>query len=248
MSDFDREAERERLREKYERDREKRQSTQRMSELLLKGATMTNQHCGECGDPIFRYEGTEFCPTCEHDGTAAETDEGAGGSDGQAPSDRDAAAADRSAAAAGETTDGTAADRSTPGAVDAASGPGPASESPRSADAGNVADADPQSAGPDEGGSATVDAGDVPRDRGSGAAPTAADVDGAARPDPARVERDAPTGEGGDGAGRATTRASLERTLVRFARAAEGADDPRRARELLAAAREAAEALAALDR
>jgi len=42
-------------------------------------------------------------------------------------------------------------------------------------------------------------------------------------------------------------RASLRRTVTRFARAAEGTDEPRRARELLAAAREAAETLAALE-
>lgn len=65
MSDFDREAERERLREKYERDRKEREATERMSELLLQGATMTNAHCSECGDPIFRYDGQEFCATCE---------------------------------------------------------------------------------------------------------------------------------------------------------------------------------------
>ncbi|MFB6154668.1 MAG: Sjogren's syndrome/scleroderma autoantigen 1 family protein, partial [Haloferacaceae archaeon] len=72
MSDFDAEAEREKLREKYERDREKREATQRMSELLLKGATMTNKHCDRCGDPIFRYQGQEFCPTCQREQAAQE--------------------------------------------------------------------------------------------------------------------------------------------------------------------------------
>jgi uncharacterized Zn finger protein (UPF0148 family) len=65
MSDFDREAEREKLREKYEEDKEKRQASERMSELLLQGATMTNRHCKECHSPVFRYEGDEFCPTCQ---------------------------------------------------------------------------------------------------------------------------------------------------------------------------------------
>jgi uncharacterized Zn finger protein (UPF0148 family) len=68
MSDFDKEAERERLREKYEAEQEDREATQHMSELLLKGATMTNSHCGTCGDPIFRYDGQEFCPSCNVDG------------------------------------------------------------------------------------------------------------------------------------------------------------------------------------
>jgi len=65
MSDFDEEAERERLRERFEEDETEREATERMSELLLQGATMTNAHCSECGDPVFRYEGQEFCATCE---------------------------------------------------------------------------------------------------------------------------------------------------------------------------------------
>ncbi|MFB6186917.1 MAG: Sjogren's syndrome/scleroderma autoantigen 1 family protein [Halobacteriaceae archaeon] len=65
MSDFDKEAERERLREKYEGDQEKREATQQMSELLLQGATMTNKHCDTCSSPIFRHQGQEFCPNCQ---------------------------------------------------------------------------------------------------------------------------------------------------------------------------------------
>ena len=65
MSDFDKEAEREKLRQQYETDKEERKSTQRMSELLLQGATMTGKHCDTCGDPIFRYDGNEFCSTCQ---------------------------------------------------------------------------------------------------------------------------------------------------------------------------------------
>ncbi len=64
MSDFDKEKEREKLRRKFERDEERRRSTEQMSELLLKGATMLNVHCQECASPIFRHEGNEFCPTC----------------------------------------------------------------------------------------------------------------------------------------------------------------------------------------
>jgi uncharacterized Zn finger protein (UPF0148 family) len=63
--DFDKEAEREKLRKKYEHDQKKREATEQMSELLLQGATMTNTHCSECSNPIFRYEDQEFCPTCE---------------------------------------------------------------------------------------------------------------------------------------------------------------------------------------
>jgi UPF0148 protein len=65
MSDeFDKEAERKKLREKFADDEEKRSATQRMSELLLQGATMTNKHCDSCGDPLFRDNGQTFCPTC----------------------------------------------------------------------------------------------------------------------------------------------------------------------------------------
>jgi len=63
-ADFDKEAERERLREKYEEDQADREAAQQMSDLLLKGATMTNAHCGACGSPIFRHDGQEFCPNC----------------------------------------------------------------------------------------------------------------------------------------------------------------------------------------
>ncbi|MFC6767638.1 Sjogren's syndrome/scleroderma autoantigen 1 family protein, partial [Natrinema soli] len=72
MSDFDKEAEREKLREKYERDKAEREATQRMSDLLLKGATMTNAHCGTCGDPLFQHEGTTFCPSCHGNPDAVE--------------------------------------------------------------------------------------------------------------------------------------------------------------------------------
>ena len=67
---FDKEAEKAKLREQLRREEENRRQTQHMSELLLKGATMTNKHCDACGDPLFRYEGQEFCPTCSQDGGA----------------------------------------------------------------------------------------------------------------------------------------------------------------------------------
>jgi uncharacterized Zn finger protein (UPF0148 family) len=70
--EFDKEAERERLREKYESESSDREITERMSQLLLQGATMTNTHCDTCGSPIFRYQGQEFCPTCQAEETAAE--------------------------------------------------------------------------------------------------------------------------------------------------------------------------------
>lgn len=74
--EFDKEAEREKLREKYADERADRESTQRMSDLLLQGATMTNSHCDRCGDPIFRYEGQAFCPSCQAAGEGAAGDDG----------------------------------------------------------------------------------------------------------------------------------------------------------------------------
>lgn len=201
MSGFDEEAERERLREKYEQDQEKRAATQRMSELLLKGATMTNSHCDTCGDPVFRYDGQEFCPTCR----AAEAEAEAEAAEATAESESDDAAGagtveTETAAATGTDT----ADRST---LPSAGG------SPANAAAdGQVGDS-------------TTDA-ETHRE-GSRRRPTRSDAPAASLDD---------------------AHASLTRTLVRYARAAEETDDPRRAQELLAAAREAAETLAALDR
>ena len=230
MSDgFDKEAEREKLREKFGEKEEQREHTQRMSELLLQGATMTNRHCDACGDPIFRHDGQEFCPTCHatEDGYAVP----AGG--GQAP--------------AGEAPDDTAANGS-PATTDSDQTAG----SPGGVEPAKPARA-PQPADP------TRDSqpADPSRDSQPGATPS---------PDPTTTDRSesattapgtsmSPTTAGGrseesDGSpsGLDDARASLTRTLTRFARAAEETDDPRRARDHLEAAREAAEALAALDR
>ncbi|MEF8850907.1 MAG: Sjogren's syndrome/scleroderma autoantigen 1 family protein [Haloarculaceae archaeon] len=236
MSDFDREAERERLREKYEREQEKRESTERMSELLLKGATMTDAHCGNCGDPIFRYDGEEFCPTCQ----------------------------ERVADSAAETDDESAGDRD---GMDATGGssraePGPASaDAPRDADAGTTpdagtAEADTETAGSRDGTGANQPVGATGRD----APAPSADANDTARPpegrtgssrDPARqsqAERSrSPADRGSDAADVDAARASLTRTLLAQARKAENCDDPRRARDHLAAAREAAETLGALS-
>ncbi|CQR49165.1 MULTISPECIES: Sjogren's syndrome/scleroderma autoantigen 1 family protein [Haloferax] len=234
MSDFDKEAERQRLREKYERDETKRQSTQRMSELLLKGATMTNKHCDNCGDPLFRYEGQVFCPTCQAGGGAA------------ANADQDA---ERAAEAAVEADAGE-------GGVDAGAETAPSGV----AEAAESADAD-ASAG------VTAEASEAERPqvgarqsepaRGTRVADEArrdaAGTNGrTASPTPARTasergstERRAPRGVGGDVT---DARASLVRTLTWAAERAESTDDPRRATEYLTAAREAAEAISALDR
>jgi len=223
MSGFDKEAERERLREKYEQDQEKRAATQRMSELLLKGATMTNSHCDSCGDPIFRYDGQEFCPTCQAAGSEAGDAESVETAHADAPDEGGTATADAdanaTAAASGEpaettaddATDTTARPPSAPDVDTRERRPAPTTErSPDSTADGRVREL-----------------ADVADDRTAGARDAA----------PSRR----------DGASIDDARASLSRTLARFVQAAEGTDDPRRAEELLSAAHEAAETLSALD-
>lgn len=188
MSDdeFDKEAEREKLREKYETEQSDRETTERMSQLLPQGATMTDQHCDDCGDPIFRYEGQSFCPTCRaEEGETGAIDRDTEPADSDRTETADTANQDRSQ------FDATEADRlSTEDDVD--SEPGLAPEGPRT---------------------------------DSGA------------PTPQRL-----TGDADDPS------AALADAVTHLARDAATTDDPRRARDLLAAAREAAEALAALQR
>ncbi|USZ66785.1 hypothetical protein NGM10_08565 [Halorussus salilacus] len=216
-SGFDKEAEREKLREKYEKDKKDRESTQRMSELLLQGATMTGKHCGDCGDPIFRYDGQEFCPTCQREVER----------DAAAESDDDIDADATTAADSGAEVES--------GAVDSdADGPRVEINDVRVAD--RHADRSDLRDPPSRTGRRTDDS------RGSGGSP-GADRPGGAHDDPTRA-RGRESGE----ADLATARASLVRTLTDLARRAEETDDVARTRDLLAASREAAEALAALDR
>ncbi|QKG92988.1 hypothetical protein HPS36_08990 [Halorubrum salinarum] len=224
MSDgFDKEAEREKLREKFAEDEQKREHTQRMSELLLKGATMTNRHCEECGDPIFRHDGREFCPTCGNEvGGAAAADAGGTPADaGDAPPAEPATPADGDAEGGAD----AAAENGAVGgdAVDAAASDAGRSGAPASSPARSQPPAPPQ------------------RTASRG---TEAESDGAPQ---AEASRSSPSRSADDPEGVGAARASLTRTLTRFARAAEETDDPRRARDHLEAAREAAEALAALD-
>ncbi len=227
MSDFDKEKERERLREKYEHDQEKRETAEKMSELLLQGATMTNAHCSECGDPIFRYDGQEFCATCERPVDRGSDDEGA---------DEEADGEDGAATGA----EGTADDSET-------------IEVTSPSDEGRVrfgGEAD----GADPGAGETAPG----RRREEPPAPAADGTESAGTPDPSAPQSDRrgietdhegssrPPAPAGDGVPAA--RESLVRTLSRFSEAAERCEDPQRAREYLAAAREAAETLAALRR
>ncbi|MFB6139941.1 MAG: Sjogren's syndrome/scleroderma autoantigen 1 family protein [Halosimplex sp.] len=303
MSDFDKEAERERLREKYEEDKQKREASERMSDLLLKGATMTNSHCGSCGDPIFRYDGEEFCPTCQRVVTnddaveaAAENDESVDDAldagDAGADTADDAPAADAGTGAASD-ENGDA-----PGHIEIKQPDGPAVQTGASQpdDAGTDTDegtgetdvpAEGTSAPPEE----SAAAGAQPSESGrrsqsepsqpkpsqsepSQPKPSQSDPlqPEPSQPKPSQSEpsqRSSPTSPGAGGQssnrGGASTgdvdgapaadvdgefraaRASLVRTLRSHAERAEACDDPRRARDHLAAAREAAEALSALS-
>ncbi|MEM4782487.1 MAG: Sjogren's syndrome/scleroderma autoantigen 1 family protein [Halalkalicoccus sp.] len=197
MSEFDKEAEREKLREKYEKDRQDRQATQRMSDLLLRGATMTNRHCDACGDPIFRYEGQEFCPSCQSE------------NGGPSPSTADTGAVDRSPDIEETATDSTSeaaravADEERTDPVDTASQPSEVRE-------------------PEPGSEATPH---LPTDA----------------PDQAAERRGTPEPDASN------ARAELDRAIATLARRAAESDDPRRAREFLEAAREAAETVSTLE-
>ncbi|MFC6719648.1 Sjogren's syndrome/scleroderma autoantigen 1 family protein [Natrialbaceae archaeon GCM10025810] len=232
MSDFDKEAERERLREKYERDKADREATQRMSDLLLKGARMTNTHCGTCGDPLFQMNGVTFCPTCHGspeavEGSALEADaEGGAQSTAEAETGTEAEAADADATDA----DGDG----EPAPIDVSSDSGTADDA-SAANRGDRPDAETVS-------SANRDAefGTGPASETEPQSESTATSNRTPRTDPTRSQ--AVTVDGDLEAGRD----ALVEALERFARTAAATDDPRYAKECLEAAREAAEALAAL--
>jgi len=192
MSDFDKEAEREKLRKKFARDEEKRAHTERMSELLLKGATMTNKHCNQCSDPLFRYNGQTFCPSCQAEGDA----QADSSSQTDAHADAEATPEDTT-----QTDPHTDAESTQPRAE---------SRHEPTADSHERVETQPA------------------QDRS-----TASPVDQSAVEGASSTNQPSTT----DTQGVATARQSLERTLTRFARRAEETEDPRRARELVAAAR-----------
>lgn len=241
MSDFDKEAERERLREQYERDKQEREAAEQMSELLLQGATMTNAHCSECGDPIFRYDNQEFCPTCE----------------------RPVSRSDDGRATTGDETDTTSAtdetiEVTTPsddarvafGGVDGSDSPTAADQTGTGASTDARADAETNgSPAPDDNRDPGPDRGhdqSQPRDQNRRQETTDASAATRSRPQ-SSASATASTATAPDTAtATATARESLTEALVRFSEQAAATDDPRRAQDALAAAREAAEALAAL--
>ena len=210
MSEFDKEAEREKLREQLEAEQEDREATQRMSELLLGGATMTGRHCENCASPVFRQNGREFCPNCNRavGETAREQtgQEPSQTSNQQTPGQQtpeEAGQADRTVDAAGASQPRVEPTESIPEGR-AEEPPRRQQETPRRQPNASRESVPSAGAGEVAGGSAAGDLGDA---------------------------RDA-----------------LARKLTRLAAQAEATDDVGRARELLAATREAAEALAALDR
>jgi uncharacterized Zn finger protein (UPF0148 family) len=235
MSDFDREAEREKLREQFERDKQKREASERMSELLLQGATMTNRHCPECHSPVFTYEGTAFCPTCQREVTEDGELAGEAGADGTgADAEADAGTADAGTtadpAANGETVE------TDPGADDA---------SPDAA-----ADSTPASDPTDEK-AAEEPTADEPRE------PERREPREETRPAPARERRparvDPPArreepGDAGERRDLADAEAALVREITNLTRRAEETRDVGRKRDFFAAAREAAETLETVRR
>ncbi|UIP00125.1 hypothetical protein Hbl1158_01765 [Halobaculum sp. CBA1158] len=239
-SGFDKEAEREKLREKFARDERKRESTRRMSELLLKGATMTNDHCDACGSPIFRQNGQEFCPECDMgDGSADATTTDAGAERAKG-AERPADAAERPADAASDVqspgTAGSGPDGATSARQDTAAEPDTASEP----------DAGRPNATPDSDG-----LGDDTPTRRAGRSDAGATPERRDGSSPTRSGRSATPSatSSGDAAGDlAAGRDALATALRRHAEAAADETDPRTAADHLAAAREAAEALAALRR
>jgi len=247
MSDFDKEAEREKLREKYGEEDEKRKATEQMSELLLKGATMTNAHCTDCGDPIFRYDGQEFCPTCQKPVARDQgSDDGEADTQGDHievadPSDEatvqfgDGEAADGQGAADASADDRTDAVEEAPanGAADAS-----AADAPDADAAGHPPTAD-QPTGDATREIPSADPGRTPAAGHSEPAATA-DRSPATAPSQRRDSDDSVTGE------LSAAESLLAETVHRFAQRAAETEDPRSAREHLKAAREAAEALDAV--
>ena len=247
MSEFDEEAERERLRRKYEQDRQERETTERMSELLLQGATMTNAHCSACGNPVFRYEGQEFCATCEQPVDRDEKGDDDTGVEVTTPDDGRVVFGEESADGASG-TDGDGGQAATGGESRTETGATPERDS-----RGRNADADPDgtTGGPSraEGGTTGEPSraedpspgtrGDATAPRSTGARTgTAGSTGGESAPPQS-------TGAVTD-ASVETARASLVRVLTAASRRAEAADDPRRALEHVELARETAETLATL--
>jgi hypothetical protein len=268
---FDKEAEREKLREKYEANQARREATQQMSELLLKGATMTDHHCDDCGSPIFRYEGEAFCPTCA--GTRGVEGEGDQQQGGQQQAGQGEQAGQGGQQQGGQQQAGQGVQAGQGGQQASQRGAGEAGQQPprqqggqrpgrqqTGADRGQTAGGDPRLSGDahDESGEdASAPSGDDGEldesdleaarkrlDERTGSRPPEVGGPGTGRPDP--PVGDSPVRQG-EVPSMAQTRASLRRAIVSLSEQAAQSDDPNRAHDLLQGAREASEALAALE-
>ncbi|QFU82117.1 Sjogren's syndrome/scleroderma autoantigen 1 family protein [Natronorubrum aibiense] len=241
MSDFDKEAEREKLREKYERDKQERQATQRMSDLLLKGATMTNAHCGTCGDPLFQQDDTTFCPSCHGNpdavrGTDLEAQPAEESSNRPAATEAADHGEDREPAAESGAADDEAAASDRDGDDQPQRPPETTANDRRARAPDSPSNADPTSdaTGRDEDESSPQA---QPQTEQTTAAPATGDMRSARRPPAASPSA------GGD---LEAAHASLVQALEKFAAEAAATDDPRYATECLEAAREASETLETL--
>jgi uncharacterized Zn finger protein (UPF0148 family) len=260
MSEFDKEAEREKLRKQFAEDERKRETTQRMSELLLKGATMTNAHCDTCGDPIFRWQDEQFCPTCSAAEGERVQQQAQSRAEGTSTADEATDAAPSTTASDGVRSDATRE---------------PADPAPRPESTGEGVDVPlegEESTDEEDAIDAAAVGADSPAAPPSDAAPSSTPSERTREPDrpsadpaPARTEpstapatadrspdSDPSTApaepEAGALADLSEARESLGRTVTRFAREAESSDDLARAREYLAAVEDAADALAAVRR
>ena len=260
MSEFDKEKERERLREQYERDRKKREATEQMSELLLQGATMTNAHCSECGDPIFRYDGQEFCATCERPVERA-ADASEDGDEDEDDQLEVTTPSEDTRVVFGDESDQAAQQKAQTGTRQAEGGEGSLS---RRDTAGGADDPTTRATADRSTSRADDPAAQATADRSTSRADDStaratADRSTPRADDPAaQATTDRPSGRTSagepverrdtydSGGGLDAARNSLVRTLVAHADRAEAAGDPREARDHLQVAREAAETLDAL--
>ena len=258
MSDFDKEAEREKLREKYGDAQSDREATEQMSDLLLKGATMTNAHCNNCGDPIFRYDGQEFCPTCQQP-----VDRGDDAGDDTGDNIEVTTPSDDATVQFGDVDDqqpASEADSQQPAAGSAGQQSGApeagSQQPPRASEADSRQPTGGRSSTSAGAGENQRDAPvDGPHDATAPASEESADPRSAPSVDPAATSTQ-PAGRSGGAADepRAAAPDSLDeqlhnargllvQTVEQYAQRARDADSPRQAREYLEAAREAAETL-----
>lgn len=235
MSEFDKEAEREKLRKKYEQDKQDREATKRMSDLLLKGATMTNTHCGTCGDPLFEQNGTRFCPSC-HGSPEAVGGTGTDPNDGRADTTSDSQRRSETEPTASNAVDGTQTQSSESERNSLAARP----------DSEGRIEREERQTSTDERESAVSPVTQTDDTDESPSEPKASGRKNASAHDRSTWDRQPSTDDipGGDVE---NARELLIEAIERFARKGTETDDPRLAKEYLDAAREASEALAALQ-